>query len=697
MLFWDEPLEKRRHARLKQLPPVPDTGWRVPQYFPDLSDAVVISFDVETKELDFDNGPGWARNQGHIVGVSVGAEDRRGNRGAWYFPVRHEVGTECNLDPRNVFGYCKEVLETRTAHVPKIGANITYDIGWLAEENIFVSGPLNDVQYAEALIDSEARVALDILGRKYVGSGKTTDVMYRWMEEAYPNTPKAKRRGDIYRTPPQLVGYYAEDDANLPIDIFHRQLPILQAEQLDYVYRLECDLIPLMVSMRRRGVTVDRGLAVEMRERLVAETEALYVRVRNDFGSRPESMDSRQIGPLLEMNGVTVPRSDAGNYSVTKEWLAALDHPLGEVLNSIREHEKIIGTFIDSYILKKSIPVPGSNTLAKIYPQFHQLKGDENGTVVGRFASSDPNLQNIPSRTKLGKLVRTCFVPEMGHSHWQKNDFSQVHYRILAHYAVGPGADELRDAYINDPKMDYHDNVYYKVCPILQWDATDEDMRDYRRRPIKNINFGLLYGQSLKSLMYKTASYFGSSFSEADGDAFFKAYFEGAPYVKPTMEAIGKEVQEFGYVTTILGRRVRFNLWEPVGRGRKGDPLPYEMALSRYGSPLRRAYEYRGVNYKFQGSEPDIMKEGMRKLWKSGVFDYVGVPLITVHDELDFSVPEGETYTKTKKGKEVTAYRPSKAYAEAYAFIKATMESSVKLRVPLRADESAGLNWGTAD
>lgn len=685
--FWDDDeLTSKRHARIRLPPPVPDTGWRRPESPPNLDSAVLLSFDTETKDPMLNEaGPGWARGIGHIVGFSIAAEDRAGNRGSWYFPLRHEIGGEDNLPPGPVFDWLRPIMARNT---PKVGANLTYDIGWLAEENIKVNGEIHDIQFAEALLDEEAFQALDILAHKYLGTGKVTDLLYDWQKEAYPNTPETKRRGDIYRSPPQLVGPYAEADAYLPIDIWRKQMPLIYAEGLDYVYRMECDLIPLMVAMRRQGVAVNVAYAEKMLYELEAETKVLYARVAAEYSHQIESTDSRQIGPLLESQGIAVPRTDAGNHSVQKEWLAGIEHPLGKLLNDIREHEKICGTFIRSYIMGKSIMIPGSSSIAKIYPQFHQLKkrteGNVNGTGVGRFASSDPNLQNIPSRTKLGKKVREAFVPYPGHMQWRKNDYSQIHYRILAHFAVDDGdgsAEELRNSYRNDPLMDYHDNVYYRVAPLLGWDITDEEAKDFRRRPIKNVNFGLLYGQSVKALMFKTASYFGEGFGQKEGEAFFNAYFEGAPYVKPTMAEIGKEVQAFGYVRTLLGRRVRFNEWEPIikAKGVRYPPLRYEQALRAYGPSIKRAYEYRGVNYKFQGSEPDIMKHGMRECYQSGVFDVTGYPNVTVHDELGFSQIDD-----------------SKEQREAYEFIQRTMENTVKLRIPVRVDSTVGSNWGLA-
>lgn len=678
-LFPEDDLGVKRHARLRLPPPVPDTGWQRPASPPNLSNAVLLAFDTETKDTELNTaGPGWARGAAHIVGVSLAAEDRLGNRGAWYFPLRHEFAPQDNIDPALFFEWLKPVMAT---NIPKIGTNLTYDIGNLSDENIEVNGELHDITFAEALLDEEAYVSLDYQAHKYLGRHKTTDLLYEWQREAYPNTAERHRRGDIYRSPARLVGPYAEDDAILPLDIWRKQIPLIHAEELDYVYRLECDLIPLMVAMRREGVSVDVNAAEKLLVELEAETRLLYKKIYQDYGRNIASTDSREIGPLLDHVGIDVPRTAAGNLSVQKEWLAGLDHPLGKLLNEIREHEKMCGTFIKSYILEK-------NVNGKVYPQFHQLKNrdetGESGTGVGRFASSDPNLQNIPSRTKLGKRVRECFIPDKGHKYWRKHDYSQIHYRILAHYAVDDGdgsAEALRESYRNDPNMDYHDNVYYNVCPLLGWDASDEDAKDFRRRPIKNVNFGLLYGQSEKALKYKTASYFGEGFGEAEANAFFKAYFEGAPYVKPTMKEIGKEVQQYGFVRTILNRRVRFREWEPIvkEKGKFYPPLPYEEALRAYGPSIKRAYEYRGVNYKFQGSEPDIMKHGMRECYRSGVFKYTGVPRVTVHDELGWSQIDD-----------------SPEMIEAFDFIKHTMENTIKLSVPIRVDATLGDNWGKA-
>jgi len=669
--FGDDELTKKRGARIHLAPPIPDTGWTLPESPPNLDNAVMISFDCETKDTTLNTeGPGWARGKAHVVGVSLGAVDRQGNRGAWYFPVRHEIEPHINLNPEQFFPWLNRVMDT--PHIRKVGANITYDIGNLACEGVRVSGPLEDVQFGEALIDSEATVALEALGQKYLGEGKDSGLLRNWVQLAYPDTKPTHWRGDIYRSPARLAASYAISDAFLPLDIWEKQVPILNSEQLDYVYRLECDLIPLMIEMRLAGISVDVDMAYRMIDEIEADTRKLYERIYAEYGFNLMSSSNAQLAALFDHVGIRYNNTAAGNAEMRKEWLAGLDHPLGRLVNDIREHEKIVGTFLKGYVIDKSVN-------GKLYPQFHQLKGDENGTLVGRFSSSDPNLQNIPARTKLGKRVRECFVHDEGHHRWTKFDQSQIHYRLLAHFAVGPGSDELRQDYIDNPATDYHNRVYYNVCPFMGWDASDKEAMDFRRRPIKNVNFGLLYGQSEKALGFKTASYFGDGFTDDQVKAFFKAYFDGAPYVKPTMKAIGQEVQQFGYVTTILGRRIRFHLFEPAIRqkGEYYDPLPYHAALRAYGAPLRRAYEYRGVNYKFQGSEPDVMKQGMLDCYRSGVFNVTGVPRVTVHDEINFSIPHNDPIMR-----------------QALDYVAHLMTNCVKLRIPLKVDEEDGPSWG---
>lgn len=666
----------KKGARIRQAPPIPDNGWVCPTEPPNLSSAVAISFDTETREDDLEHGPGWARGKSYICGLSLAAQDRAGNIGAWYFPIRHKYDLNENLDPAHVLPWADSVLNT--PHIDKIGHNLTFDIGTLNAEGVRVAGPLFDTQYAQALIDPETALDLDFVANTHLGVGKTDQELYEWLAGCYGGKATRAQIANIFRAPTKVAAPYAIDDAKLPLQIIKKQIPRLIQDELWHVYRLECDLIYLMIAMRFAGVTVDVDKAVRIRAELSAEVKQLYEDIYNEYDFALEGTAQSQLLPLFEKAGVKLGKNKYGNISTEKDVLADIDHPLAKQVLDLREKEKMISTFIDAYIM-------GQNVGGKLHPEFNQLRGEEGGTIVGRFSSANPNLQNIPSRTKLGKRIRQCFVPDCGHLEWRKYDYSQIHYRLLAHYAVDDGdgsADALRQSYINDPETDYHQRVLENVAPFMGWNINDTEHNAFVRRPIKNVNFGLLYGQSINALMRKTAAYFGTGFTKEQAKQFIDAYFKGAPYVKPTMKAIADEVQYYGYIRTILNRRVYFTLWEPAFRqkGEYYDPLPYDEALATYGYPLKRSFDYRGVNYKFQGSEPDIMKTGMLKCWQAGIFDVTGVPRATVHDELNFSVVELSPQVR-----------------EAFDEMQRTLETAVTLRVPVFVDRSIGPNWGEAD
>lgn len=661
MFFEDDelgPLKKKTTIRVP--PPTPETGWRPPLSFPNLSDAVVIGFDVERKERDFDRGPGWGRGAAHTVGFSVAARDRAGNRGKWYFPIRHEVEPEYNMDAGQCLAWLKSVLETDTA---KVGANLLYDVGSLTDDGIYVRGRLHDIQFAQAILDTNSYVNLDYLGDHWLGRGKTTNALYEWCARAYGGPATAQQRDNIWRASPRLVGPYGEDDADLPIDIFEKQYPQLWAEGLVPVYDLECGLITLLVKMRLQGVRVDIARAEQLYDELEPIIANLYGELFAMTGVRIDGVQSgRDIARIFDSVGIEYPTTEEGNPSFRKDWLKNLDNPVADKINEIREHEKVRSTFLHNYILK-------GHTNGLIHSQLHPLRSDENGAKTGRFAGSDPNLQNIPVRTKLGKILRELFTYFMGHVAWEKIDYSQIEYRYLAHYAVDNGdgsAERLRLAYAADPNTDYHKQTQSNVLKLTG--------KEILRRPIKNMNFGLVFGMSEKKLIRQ------NGFTPQDGAEVFKAYHTGNPYVKPTMKAAANEMQTFGYITTVLNRKIRFNLWEPMDRDyneKKPPALPYELAINRYGSRIKRADEHKAINYRLQGSGTgDQIKAGMLCAYQAGVFDVTGVPLIQVHDELGMSVIDDSP-------------RQNEAYRELYHIL----ETAIPIRVPVKVDHSRAPTW----
>lgn len=663
----------KRQSIIRIAPPIPETNWRAPSEFPNLSSAVIIGIDTERKEYDFERGPGWSKGLAHTVGVSVAAKARDGTTGAWYFPIAHEVERHNNLDGDHVKAWLRYALSN--PYQPKVGANLYYDLGSLTDDNIYPQGDLYDVQFAEALLSSDGEVNLDYLGFKYLEKGKEINELYAWLNLAY-GKPRRDQRENIWRSPPSLAGPYAEADALMPLQILEKQLPLLQSENLMDVFRLECRLIRLMVEMRILGVTIDIEATEKLYNSLAVDVTNGYQKIKDETGIALDSVNSgKELGKLFDQVGIQYPRTADGNPSFRKDWLKgqADEHPIAALVNEVRELEKVRGTFLRNYILKGHVN-------GKIHCCFNQLRSDRDGTITGRFSSTDPNLQNIPVRSDLGKKLRKLFIPDSGHIQNRKYDYSQIEYRYLSHWAVDKGdgsAEKLRQSYRDNPKTDYHDRTFGELAPLMGWDLSDAKQAKELRKPVKNINFGLLYGMGKPKLKRSIAGYFGGHWSDKEADEFFANYHKAAPYVKPTMQQAADEIAIHGYITTVLGRRTRFNLWCPIDRDDYGTPYPYEKALRFYGQNIKRAHAHKAINYRLQGSAADQIKQGMVDCYEAGVFKMTGVPRLQVHDELVFS--------------------DYGAPPEAWAEMQHILETCIPLRVPVIADGGAGPNWGDCE
>lgn len=653
-LFWeDKPTGRKANKLDRPMPSIPETGWLPPTTLPNLDDAVVISLDTETYDPELlDHGPGWARNKGHVIGVSIGAADRYGNRGKWYFPIRHETMPEHNWDAEVVFHWLRHVLSN--PKVPKVGANLQYDIGWLRHEGVEVAGELVDVQYAEALLDEAALVELETLGQKYLNEGKESNKLYEWLSDWFGGKPNGTMRKYLYKAPPCLVGPYAESDADLPLRLAQVMFPLLEKENLLSLFQMECKLIRLMVDMRFEGVQVDVDKADQLRETLQVRSDNILDELRRKVGFEVNVNAPDSLAMVFDELGLSYSRTSKGNPSFTKAFLETVDHPVAEMIREVRKCDKLRGTFIESYILNSHIN-------GKVYGSFHQLRGEGGGTRSGRFSSSAPNLQNIPSRDdELAPMIRGLFIPDPGHVAWRKYDYSQIEYRMLIHYAIGEAGDRIRQYFNANPDTDYH--VYAQEV-VQQATGVLID-----RKPIKNINFGLIYGMGVATLAQ------GLKMSKKEASGLMDAYFQGVPFAKPTMDAAMEEAQKLGVITTVLGRKSRFDLWEPSDWGDQRIALPYEKALRSYGGKIQRAYTHKALNRRLQGSAADLMKVAMLKCYEDGVFDVTGVPRLTVHDELDFSDPGGKD--------------------EAFKEMKHIMETALPLNVPVKADGEIGPDWG---
>ena len=306
-----------------------------------------------------------------------------------------------------------------------------------------------------------------------------------------------------------------------------------------------------------------------------------------------------------------------------------------------RETNKAHTTFIDT-ILKHSHK-------GRIHAEINQLRGDNGGTVTGRFSYSNPNLQQIPARNKeLGPMIRSLFIPEEGHT-WGVFDYSQQEPRLVVHYAGLQnlyGVDDVLDSYNNDPNTDFHTIV--------------ADMANIPRSQAKTINLGLFYGMGKNKLQAELGV------DKETSDGLFKQYHDRVPFVKQLMDNVMQRAQQRGQIRTLLGRLCRFHLWEPNMFGMH-KAMTHDAALLEHGPGIRRAYTYKALNKLIQGSAADMTKKAMIELYKEGI-----IPHIQVHDELDISIESPEHASK----------------------IKEIMEHAVELEVPNKVDYESGPNWG---
>lgn len=639
-----------------------DRVWTAPKDFPNLKNIKTLAIDTETYDPELKIiGPGWGRGVGHIVGASIATEDS-----AWYFPVRHVIDKQDNMDPVAVFKFLKDVCETNST---KIFANAVYDIGWLRTENIHVQGPKYDVQFAEAILDGNAySYALEIISQNYVGQGKISTDLYEWCSRAYGGKANGDQRANIYRSPPTLVGPYAEADASLPFEILKKQWVQLDLANLLDVFKLECDLIDLLVDMRWRGMPISEERASMAEKKATIVIDNLQAEL-NEIAGFNVNVNSGQtdLARLYDKLGLEYNLTAAGNPSFTRDWLEQQVDEASQRIVDIRKYTKARDTFLLGAILEK-------HTNGRVHPSFYPLKGESGGAVTGRFAAGSPPVQQIPSRDEiLAPIIRSCFVPEEGMS-WVKADYSSIELRMLAHYSED---EQLIKSYTSNPLMDYHDYVGKILGGKLP------------RIAVKTLNFSLVYGGGVKTISAQMARIFNKAeriklikelgFSVLTNTAeqlaiiFMNIYSEEFPIAGQLLNACSKTAGNTGQMRTILNRRTTFDLWEPI-KG-KGIPLKLEYALSRYGKAIKRAYTYKALNYRLQGSAADLIKKGMVQAYKEGIFKHI--PLHgQVHDELCLS------------------YHPD--LNNKFRELTEVMETAIKFNVPIIMDAEHGPSWAEA-
>ena len=620
----------------------PKSEWVPPAELPDIFDAKQIAIDVETRDPNIkSNGPGWPTGDGEVVGYAVAVDGWSG-----YIPIRHLGGG--NLDERIVNKWLKKVFE---CPADKIMHNAQYDAGWIKQMGFTINGRIIDTMLIASLLDENRfSYSLNALSYDLLGEVKQERTLQDAARE-FGLDPKA----EMWKMPAMYVGPYAQVDAELTLKLWNHLSTQLTQEQLWPIANLELKLLPCLVDMTWRGVRVDQDRVERTRNHLIKEEKATLAKIKHVAGQDVELWAAASIAKAFDKLSIPYPRTEKNAPSFTKSFLADHPHELAQLIVRARNLNKTSGTFINT--IMKHCHADG-----RIHGHINQIRSDDGGTVSGRISMSNPNLQQIPARDpELGPMIRSLFLPEEGEQ-WAAIDFSQQEPRILVHYAYVygrsrgaqmAGVEEFVTAYREDPDMDFHTMV--------------AEMANIPRKQAKTINLGMMYGMGVNKL----SDQLDIDVDEAKG--LVSQYHDRVPFVKGLMNGVMNSLNSrgsSGSVRSILGRKCRFDLWEPATFAMH-KALPYQDALKEYGETtrLKRAYTYKALNRLIQASAADMTKQAMVNIYEQG-----RLPLVQIHDEIAMSVKNRED-------------------ANAIAEI---MENAVPLEVPSKCDVEIGPSWGEA-
>ena len=612
-----------------------DSDWTPPQTLPDLSQHNTVSIDLETKDSNLLTlGPGWTRKDGYVIGVAVAAGDS-----AWYFPIAHKSG---NMSKNAVYKWLQKLCDDEK--ITKVFHNALYDLGWLRAEGIEVKGRIIDTMIAAPLLDENRKwYNLNSLARDYLGEFKNEKLLKSAAEE-FGVDPKS----GMWQLPPRYVGKYAEQDALITLKLWDNLSKKITQQECSSIFELEIDLLPVLFEMKTKGVRVDVEKAHQTKKDLTKIEKSLVQEIVKETGVTIEPWVATSVAKVFDAVGLPYSRTEkSGAPMFTKQFLTNCSHPIAQKIVKIREINKANTTFVDT-ILEHSHN-------GRIHCDFHSLRSDGGGTVTGRFSSSNPNLQQIPARDpEIKKLIRGLFIPEEGHK-WGSFDYASQEPRWLVHYcATLTGVD--RHPQIDDVVKMYHEGN-------ADFHQMVADMANIPRKQAKTVNLGLMYGMGKAKL----ANVMDIDIEEAS--RLLSTYNEKVPFLKSLSDKAMDRASNTGVIRTWLGRKCRFDMYEPVSYG-FNRALPMEEAIKEYGSKgrIRRAYTYKALNRLIQGSSADQTKKAMVECYKIGL-----CPTLTVHDELCFSINSQEQSDK----------------------IVEIMTTCIPgLKIPFEVDAELGDNWG---
>jgi len=571
-------------------------------------------FDLETSSLDF--------LEADIAGIALAWQENS----AYYIPLNHP---DTSLDREKTLQALRPVFAD--AHIKKIAQNIKFDTMIMEQHGIPVKGLYFDTMIAAYLLNPSGQHKLDKLSEHYLNY----EMIH--IEELIGKGKKQLKMTDI---PANLVTRYAAEDADITLKLYK----ILKQRIREYgmeelLYTLEIPLVHVLMVMERNGVRLDTGLLKELSEKLTIQLKQLENDIFEQAGEKFNLNSPQQLGPVLfdrlqihlALGLKKAPKTKTGQYSTAESILERyIDHPVIAKIMEYRKLSKLLNTYLDA------LPRLISPKTNKVHTSFNQT-----GTATGRLSSSNPNLQNIPIRTEIGREIRKAFIPSQKDFVILSADYSQIELRIMAHLSRD---EAMLESFRK--KQDIHTATAMRIFNIPEEEVTPD-----QRRKAKEINFGIMYGMS----RYGLASRLNISSDEAQ--EFIGDYLATYPGIQRFMEEAIAQAKKKGYVETILHRR------------------RYLTEINSSNRQIREFAERTAINTPIQGSAADLIKMAMilvqkeieQQRWPANM-------LLQVHDELVFEVRKAE----------------AEHFAEQVAGI---MSGALQLDVPIVVDCGIGNNW----
>jgi DNA polymerase-1 len=584
------------------------------QLIAQLSTLKSYCFDLETTGLD--------PRDTQIVGIAFSWQAHAG----WFV-----------LFPREKAA-AKAVLEEFRAlfigaGVEKIGHNLKFDLSVLLAHDVEVTGPYFDSMLAHSLIDPDQRHGMDYLAESYLHYTPVpiTALIGTQKDDLFSQSTMA----DVAAEDARKVADYAAEDADVTWQLAAKMR--LELKEQQYVFdAVECPLLPVLTKMENFGVKIDVQALREYGVELDKKAAELQKRIQENAGGPFNLNSPKQLGEVLfdRLKLSEKPKKTAtGQYQTNEQVLQSLMglHPIIQDILDYREVTKLNNTYVEA------LPHAVSRVTGRIHTTFHQLMA-----ATGRMASSNPNLQNIPIRSDLGREIRKAFVP--GFDGWvlMSADYSQVELRVMAALS---GDTAMIEAFANG--LDIHQATAARVYGV-ELDGVLPEMR----RTAKMVNFGIIYGISAFGLSQRLG------IPRTEAATIIDNYFKQFPGVKRFMEKIVEDAKQCGYVETLTGRRRAIR------------------DLTSANATIRGQAERVAMNTPIQGTAADMIKLAMihvdAALTKAGLQTRM---LLQVHDELLFEMPEGEV-------------------EQARAIILDAMKNALPLEgVPVEVEAGTGLNW----